>query len=188
MKNNLHSPKIRLSDEIKRLEEVCQKESICLEDLMKALGLRGHAFLTLFFAFPFLLPIPVPGLSILFGIVIAFIGFQMAIGKDPWVPTRWKKRPVSTKIILAVLKGAEKILSKLEKIVKPRGKFLHSMPWTKSVVGMMISICGLFLALPLPPGTNLPPGACVILMSLGYLEKDDVFNKCLHSFSYISNS
>jgi hypothetical protein len=43
-------------------------------------------------AFPFCTPIPLPGFSLPFGLVIAIIGLRLALGQKPWLPrTCWTR-------------------------------------------------------------------------------------------------
>lgn len=165
----------KLSEEFAHLQEICKGQRVTYLTLVRVLRERGHALITLFFCFPFMLPVPVPGLSVLFGAVICYAGVRMMLGLKPWLPRRWLKRPLPINILIPVLKASEKVLARVEKIVKPRGKFFAHHPWSHAVSAGMIAFCGLLLALPLPPGTNFPPGLCVVFLSIGLLEEDGLF-------------
>ena len=165
----------RLSSELARLVSLCDEESITLRRLTEAMGTRGHALLALFLGFPFLLPIPLPGLSIFFGACIAISGGRMALGKGPWFPRSWMNRPLPVSILRKILRTGEKLMSRLEVWIKPRGAFFHAYPWVRPMNGLMIASCGLLLALPLPPGTNFPPAAAIVLLATGSLEEDGLF-------------
>jgi hypothetical protein len=164
--------KIRLSDELKRMAEECSKGPVTVFELLKTLGAQGHSLVSLFFAFPFLLPMPLPGLSIPFGLVIAFAGFQMVMQKKPWLPDFLLRKELSSEMIGKVLNTSSKILKKMERFFKPRGHLFHSHPWLNRFNGLLIAFCGITLALPLPPGTNFPPAFAIVLLSIGALEKD----------------
>ncbi len=165
----------RLSSELLRLKDVCNQNKISLYDLIENMSARSHAFLTLVFAIPFLFPIPIPGLSVLFGVVIIFAGVAMGIGKKPWLPKKLLNREVSTHLFQKIFEYGVKGSQRLEKFVKPRGSFVLRHPWMRAMNGFMIAFCGLLLALPLPPGTNFPPAIAVLLLSIGSLEEDAVF-------------
>jgi hypothetical protein len=165
----------RLSGELGRLALLCHGDSITLRRLTDAMGIRGHALLTLFLSFPFLLPIPLPGLSLFFGACIAIAGSRMALGKAHWFPKSWMERPLSARILLRIFLTSEKLMRRLEVWVKPRGAFFHAYWWVRPLNGILIACCGVFLALPLPPGTNFPPAVAIILLSTGSLEEDGVF-------------
>lgn len=165
----------RLSSELLRLKNICSQNKISLYDLIENMTARSHAFLTLVFAIPFLFPIPIPGLSVLFGVVIIFAGAAMGMGKKPWLPKKLLHREVSTHLFQKIFEYGVKGSQRLEKFVKPRGSFVLKHPWMRAMNGFMIAFCGFLLALPLPPGTNFPPAIAVLLLSIGSLEEDAVF-------------
>ncbi|MEK6705215.1 MAG: exopolysaccharide biosynthesis protein [Bdellovibrionota bacterium] len=171
----------RLSFEFERLRHLCQQKDIRLHELLDSLTSRSHALLTLIFALPFLLPLPLPGLSIFFGLIIALAGGAIAAGKKPWLPKIFLQKKVSGHLLGKVIDQGEKASKLLEKIVRPRGTFLLRHPWFRKFNGLVMAICGIFLSLPLPPGTNFPPALAVVLLSVGSLEEDIVILVIGHS-------
>ncbi|MBI4404334.1 MAG: exopolysaccharide biosynthesis protein [Deltaproteobacteria bacterium] len=165
----------KLSAELARLGALCNAQSVTLRSLTKAMGTRGHALLSLFLGFPFLFPIPLPGLSIFFGACIVVTGALMAMGKPLWFPKSWMERPLSANLLRKVFQGGEKMMLRLEVWIKPRGAFIHAYPWIKALHGSMFAVCGALLALPLPPGTNFPPALAILLLAIGSLEEDGAF-------------
>lgn len=165
----------RLSFEFLKLKTLCDQDVVSLGVLINSMTERSHAILTLVFGCPFLLPIPMPGVSVVFGLIIMLIGTAMALGKPPWIPQKFLKREVSSQILRKVFEGGFKLSQKLEKYIKPRGVFILRHPWINRMNGALIAACGLLLALPFPPGTNFPPGTAIILLSLGSLEEDILF-------------
>jgi len=163
-----------LADEFHILAVHCRKDKLTLGELADLLAERGHALLTLMLSFPFMLPIPLPGLSIIFGLILASLGVLMAVGQKPWIPKKWRARQLSPELIGRLLATAEKIMRRIEKLIKPRGKWLTRFHGTRALNGFLIATCGILLALPLPPGTNFPPGISCALISLGILEDDGV--------------
>jgi len=135
---------------------------------------RGHLLVSLIFCLPFLLPIPVPGLSILFGLVISASAFGVIIGKPPWLPASWKKKVISKPMLEKLTKHGIKTAEYIEKVFRPRGKSFLKYWWVEKASAVAILLCGLLLALPLPPGTNFPPAFAIILLSLASIEKDTV--------------
>lgn len=165
----------KLSAELARLKELCSHDTISLHTLILSMTSRSHAVLTLFFALPFLLPIPLPGLSVLFGMIIFMAGIAMALNKKPWLPKRLLSKEVSSSVFEKVFERGIKISQRLEKVVRPRGSFLMRHPGMRPMSGFIIAVCGLLLALPLPPGTNFPPATAILLLSIGSLEEDALF-------------
>lgn len=165
----------RLSEELHRLAGLCEGDTVTLRGLTDTMGARGHALVALMLGLPFLLPIPLPGLSVFFGICIAIAGTRMALGLGVWFPKRWIDRPLSPKLLHRVFRAGGRLMRRLERWIRPRGAFFHAYPWVRPVTGFMIAGCGLFLALPFPPGTNFPPGIAILLLSTGSLEEDGIF-------------
>jgi len=165
----------KLSTELQRLESLCRSSNITFGTLLKNLSSRGHALVTLLLSFPFFLPIPIPGASILFGLVIAIAGFRMSLGKGPWIPKRWLSRQIPATFLSKVFRAGAQVMKRVELVAKPRGRMFHTQPGLVILNGALIGVCGLLLALPLPPGTNFPPAIAIALLSIGILEEDGVF-------------
>lgn len=167
--------KHRLSAELADLAVLCDGERITLRILTSAMGTRGHALFSLFLTLPFLLPIPVPGLSIFFGLCIAIAGSRMAMLRPPWFPKRWMDKPLPAPFFRKTFQSGHLLMKKLEFWIKPRGKFFHRYDFVKVLNGILIAFCGALLALPLPPGTNFPPALAILFLSIGSLEEDGIF-------------
>jgi hypothetical protein len=120
-------------------------------------------------------PIPLPGLSMIFGLIIAAAGLRMAQGSGPWVPERWKNRSLPGRRLEKIFAAGAAFLRRCERVLKPRGRWLTAHPWTQRVNGGAIAFCGLLLAAPAPPGTNFPPAFAILLLSVGTLEEDLLF-------------
>ncbi len=165
----------KLSREFQRLENLCQGETITFRKLLEGVTTREHALLSLFLSIPFLFLIPLPGISTLFGIIIMVAGYRMALAKKLWIPKRWLDRPLPASRMRKIFSIGEKIVKKMEKVVQPRGKYFLTHPWVERFNGVLLVICGAFLALLLPPGFNFPPAVAILFMSVGILEDDGIF-------------
>ncbi len=120
-----------------------------------------------------LIAIPFFGLSTPFGLAIALVGFQLAIGLPrPWLPKRARRRELSMAMldrVLGILGRRTKFLAKStrrrwERILIPR------------LVGLGIVLLGLGLALPLPiPGSNMIFLIPLFVYAVGLLERDGVW-------------
>jgi hypothetical protein len=147
---------------------------IAIGTALERLGERGHALSVLVFGAPFLFPLPLPGLSMPFGVVLLVVGTRMSRGLGPWLPPRWARREIPASTARGMVRAAERILGVVECMARPRGRWNGRRAAT-TLNGFAIATCGALLALPLPPGTNFPPASAALLISLGILEEDDVF-------------
>ncbi len=166
---------MRLSEEFHRLSVDCADKEMNARELVEFIGPRSRALISLIFSVPFLLFIPLPGLSTLLGLLIAVCGYSIAFKKGIWVPKWMLKKKISGKLLCQTFQKGETILLKIEKAFRPRGLFLTKQPLVKRLNGFLIFFCALILMLPLPPGTNFPPGLTIFLLSIGILEEDGLF-------------
>lgn len=147
-----------------------------LGEVMELMRHRSYSFLLILLCLPFCTPIPLPGLSTPFGLVVALIGFRLALGQAPWVPQRMQQIQLPAKLLPRVLMAAEKLIVRLEYLLKPRCAAVFKLPLLVNGMGLMILIAGALLLLPLPiPFTNLAPALTVILLAFAMIEKDGYF-------------
>lgn len=165
----------RLSEEFRRLAELSSGETVTLRALLGEMGPRDHALLTLMLSASFLHPIPMPGVSQLFGLLMFYAGSRMARGLGPRFPKRWLDRPIPAKFLSVVFGAFARITSWFEHLVKPRGKFLAAHPGTRRANGVGLCIIGGLILLPLPPPTNFPPAIAGFVLSAGIAEDDLLF-------------
>src|SRR5262245_3345927 len=67
----------RFSEELNALAARFGDQPVCLGDLLAATQGRGYNLLLVLIALPFLTPVPLPGFSIPFGLVVACLGARM---------------------------------------------------------------------------------------------------------------
>ena len=147
-------------------------DHLTVGQLVDDLHKRGHMVVSLIFAAPFLLPIPMPGLSTVFGAVILLAAIQMTLGQDPWLPQKWRRHTVPITIVEKTLSLLAKVLRRIEFIFKPRLLGLASGRYANQFNGVALIILAVLLALPMPPGFNAPPAMAIILLAIGVLEQD----------------
>lgn len=164
----------KLSEEIARLIQQFELRSVTLRELIAVLEGRAYDLLLLLLALPFLLPIPLPGLSVALGTVIALIAFRLMLGQRPWLPQRLLDTKLPPKFFPVLLGSARRILRAFELLLRPRMLWLTAPPLPR-MHAMIIFFAAVVLLLPLPPGTNFPPAVVIVVMSGGLLERDGLF-------------
>ena len=146
-------------------------ERISVGAMLKLLEDRSIWALLLVLALPMIVPIPLPGLSVPFGACMALISAQLAIGRDrAWVPERLARRSVGVATLTKVVRSALPILRHLEKIVRPRKRWLAGN-WMRIPIGIICLVLAVIIALPIPLG-HFVPGMAISLFSLGMMERD----------------
>lgn len=165
----------RLSEVIERLIAEFHTRAVTLREVIVVLEGRAYNLLMLLLALPFLLPLPLPGLSTLLGSVIAVIALRLTLGQKPWLPKRLLDRELPPKFFPTLLGGARRVLRFLEVMLKPRMLWLTGSALIRQLHAFVILLASLVLLLPLPPGTNFPPALCIVVMAGGLLERDGRF-------------
>ena len=61
---------VRLSEIIRHLSLLCKRDDLTIGEFLRELNVYGHMLVCLIFSVPFLFPVPLPGLSTIFGFVI----------------------------------------------------------------------------------------------------------------------
>ncbi len=164
----------RLSSEFRRIHELASASPLSLGAILVHLEHRGHALFTLFLAGPFLLPLPLPGLSVPFGLLIVLFAVALGWNSRPLLPKAWLRREIPQKTLLRFSLIASRFFARFERLFKPRLTGLIEFRAGRFLIALMIAICGLLLALPLPPGTNAPPAVAIACLSIGFLERDGI--------------
>jgi hypothetical protein len=166
---------LRFSEELMILEEKSQKK-VSIGDIMALLNERAYTFLLLLLSLPFIQPIPFPGLSTPFGLVIALIGVGFLLGQKPWLPDRLLKIELPKTFLAVALQVMRRLAGILEVVLRPRIISLLANRSMQRLQGFCILGSGLLLCLPLPiPFTNMLPAVTVIVFAGATLGKDGFF-------------
>ena len=165
-----------LSRELAILEGESRQRRINIGDVIALLDERAYTFLLVLLSLPFIQPIPIPGLSTPFGVVIALLGIGLLVGRKPWLPDRLLKIQLPEKFLAAALKVMRRLVLLLEMVLRPRIAFLVVNPAMRRLQGFCILVSGVLLCLPLPiPFTNMLPAVTVIAFSCSTLGTDGFF-------------
>ena len=80
------TPPKKLSEELIELRERVAERAVTIRELLYVLKGRAYMLLVILLTLPFLLPVPLPGLSTPFGLAIILICLRLALGQRPWLP------------------------------------------------------------------------------------------------------
>ncbi|HTO03316.1 MAG TPA: exopolysaccharide biosynthesis protein [Opitutus sp.] len=166
----------KLSEDLALILREFEVETVTLREVMAVLHGRGYVLLVMLLALPFSTPIPLPGLSTPFGMVIALIGVRLALGQKPWLPQRLLDTRLSPRFFVRVFAAARKILRGFEYFLRPRLLWITGSPRLLQLHAVPIVLCSVLLLLPLPiPFSNMIPAFSILLLSAGLLERDGAF-------------
>jgi hypothetical protein len=120
------------------------------------------------------LPLPTGGATHVFEIIAVLLAVQLIAGRDHiWLPERWRRLELAGPRQRRFIAGLMKMIRRLERISRPRLRFLFDHRLSNIVFGLLViaGCTGAFLA---PPFTGLDtlPALGVVLLSLGVLLED----------------
>lgn len=159
--------------QLKELAHRVGEQPIRLHELAAVFRGRAANVLLILLALPFLTPVPLPLLSVPFGIIIASFGLCMALRRKPWLPARLGDRQLPGGALALILSAAGRVIAWLERLARPRWIYAEHLRVIRRLNGMLIAVAGCLLLLPLPiPFSNFFPAAAVVLLALGGLQRD----------------
>lgn len=164
----------RLSVELQRFffEEERPLGKVTLVDILRLAGERTFGFLFVLLAFPSALPIPAPGYSVPFGILLFLLAVQLIAGrKTPWFPEKFKQRSLEVTQVQGVLKVGLPWLKRIEAVSRPRLLPVCTSPPGRIVIGVAIALMSISMMIPIP-GTNTAPAIGIFVTGFGLLDDD----------------
>ncbi len=148
-------------------------ERVTLGDMVAFLGDRSIGGLLLVLAFPMALPVPAPGISVVFGVPLIVISAQLALGyRTAWLPARLALRSISRSAFSTIVERMLPTLRRLERIVRPRVGWLGG-PWTRVPMGIICLVLAIIITLPVSLG-HVVPGTAISILALGLIQRDGV--------------
>jgi hypothetical protein len=120
------------------------------------------------------LPLPTGGATHVFEIIAIVLAAQLVAGRDHiWLPKRWRSLELAGDRQQRFIAGLMRLIRRLERISRPRLRFLFEHRLSNIVFGVLViaGSLGAFLA---PPFTGLDtlPALGVVLLSLAVLLED----------------
>ncbi|NJL79773.1 MAG: exopolysaccharide biosynthesis protein [Richelia sp. RM2_1_2] len=163
----------KLSNELNRFFfEEERTSTVSLEDILELAGERIFGFLFVILALPSALPVPAPGYSIPFGILMFLLAVQLIIGRQiPWLPQKMVNYRIKLLTVQKFVKGGIPWLKKIEAVSRPRLPFVCTTLPGKVIIGIAIGLMSIFMMIPIP-GTNTLPAIGILVTGFGLLEDD----------------
>lgn len=162
----------RLSELLSQLMQGTDGE-LSLQHVVDRTGGRGSYLLLVFLCLPFTTPIPLPGVSTVFGIVIGWIALAGSGSRGLRLPGWLGRTRISVARQQLVLRASRRLVGWIEKVVRPRRSRWLGSAVSRRVHGLLLAFLASLLLLPLPvPFTNSLPGYGIILTSTCLMERD----------------
>jgi hypothetical protein len=149
---------------------------VTLADILKLAGERTFGFLFVLLALPSALPIPAPGYSIPFGVVLVVLAGQLIIGRQrPWLPQGWQSKGFEVKKVQAFVKAGVPWLRRIELLSRPRLTYICKTPTGRVIMGIAIALMAISMMIPIP-GTNTLPAIGIFITGFGLLDDDGLIS------------
>jgi hypothetical protein len=149
-------------------------DSITLGEVFERIGDRGFGLLLLVLSLPSALPVPAPGYSTPFGVLLSVLALQMMAGRrTPWLPKRAAGIRLRGGFVEAMLAFLGKFFGKVEFLIKPRLRWVGSRGGLFLLGTLVLVMAGLMI-LPIPL-TNTAPAFVIFLIGVGLSEDDGAF-------------
>ena len=163
----------RLSVELEQFFfDEARSEQVTLADLLNLAEERTFGFLFILLALPSALPIPAPGYSMPFGVVILVLAVQLIGGRHrPWLPKSWQAKGFGLAKVQAVMKAGLPWLRRIEVLSRPRLKPVCASRGGRVVLGLGIALMAMCMLIPIP-GTNTLPAIGIFVTGFGLLDDD----------------
>ena len=162
----------KLSDE---LQEWLEGEGDrTLGALVDAFGEKSFAILFVVLLGVPALPLPTGGATHVFEVIAVLLAAQLVAGRSAvWLPQRWLRLELAGPKQQRFLAGLMRLIRRLERISKPRGRRLFDHRLSQAVFGLLV-ILGSVAAFLAPPFTGLDtlPALGVVLIALGVILED----------------
>jgi hypothetical protein len=167
------SDSVSLSQKLSQFAQSLPQDGLGVGDLVKQLGRDGLLLLCMVLSLPFLLPVSIPGVSTVFGLLILFIGLAELLRMPIWLPGKVARYRLTRERLQEILKLGAKWVQRLEGWVKPR---MHALtaPHMQRFNGAMLTAGAGLLMMPLAiiPFSNTLPALACIFLAAGMLSRD----------------
>jgi len=166
----LESPRRTLSHNLKELLEL-PGDQLSVRTIAEQVGDKGFGLLLAILSLPSALPVPAPGYSTPFGILLVLLGAQLVAGRStPWLPAKALKKEVTKEFARKVFGAGTKMLRLTEKLIRPRMQWINSVGG-RAFLGVVVLFMGSLMILPIPM-TNTFPAMVIFLIGVSLSEDD----------------
>jgi hypothetical protein len=162
-----------LSRQMLAILEKAQGNDMTLGSILATFSRSSHAAMIVFLSFPLCLPVGIPVLTAVLGLILALIGFLLAIGREIWIPKSIEAKIVSYKSLSYVIERLLRVSKRMERWFHPRILFFVTNSKMMRIHGLFILLMGLTASFPIPlPLNNLVAAFPILLLGLSLLERD----------------
>jgi hypothetical protein len=173
----LHNPETTLAGTLRQAAQAIRSERVTLRELLEIIGEQGMLVFCIILTIPFLLPVSIPGVSTVFGIVMVLIGIGVALNRVPWLPRRLMESSIAAAHLIPALERGARVFVRLDRLIRPRLLILTHSATVNRLNGFALTGAAVLLMAPLGaiPLTNTLPAIAILCLAAGMLQRDGVF-------------
>ncbi|MCC6453888.1 MAG: exopolysaccharide biosynthesis protein [Caldilineaceae bacterium] len=177
MSTQFSDTEVSLGTALRQIIDSIEGEQITLRDLLSLIGEQGLLLFCIVLTLPFMLPVSIPGVSTVFGLVIILIGVSLVLNRLPWLPARLMDRSISNEHLIPTLEKGVQLFQRMERWMKPRLIKVTTGAFANRLNGLALTAAGVLLLFPLSfvPFSNTLPAVAILLFALGMLQRDGYF-------------
>lgn len=149
-------------------------ERITIAQVAEKLSDKGFGLLLILFAFPMAIPLPYPpGFTTILGLPLLLFSWQMCMGwPNIKLPKMLAEKTLKTVHLRVAIEKSLKYFKMIEWLFKPRFQIFDSK-FGEQIIGFFCLLCSVCITLPVLFG-NAIPSLAILIMALGFMEKDGV--------------
>jgi hypothetical protein len=153
-----------------------EEECITMGSILELVERDGLLILCIFLTLPFMVPVSIPGVSTIFGLIILLIGLSIMFDFVLRLPGGMMAKRIPVNKLRHALEKGTVWVHRLEKVSRPRIPALTHGSTLNRVNGLMLVIAAALLMAPFGfvPFSNTLPGLAVLFLAIGMLQRDGV--------------
>lgn len=138
---------------------------------------RGIYLVFIWLSLPFVVPVSLPGTSVVVGLIMMFMCWSLLSGRDGKLPSFIGDRALPLNRESKLYRGSMGFLKWLERWIKPRKNDWIRSQALSTLNVLLLGFLAFLLVCPVPgviPFTNALPSYAIIAVAAGVMEKDGV--------------
>lgn len=140
-------------------------------ELVDTMGDRGFGLLLVILSLPSALPVPAPGYSTPFGLVLSVLAIQMLMARSkPSLPGRARRLEIQRPLANRLLGAGLRFLGWTERLIRPRMEWIGSRAG-RVFFGGVVLMMAILMIFPIPL-TNTFPAMVIFLTGVAFCERD----------------
>jgi len=150
---------------------------VTLREMLNVIGREGMLLFCIILTLPFMVPVSIPGVSTVFGLIIGLVGVGIMTNHPPWLPDRILRKKFQADRLRSALEKGAVWIHRLGRISRPSIPVLTRGMGMARINGLVLIKGALLLMAPLGliPFSNTLPGLAILFLAVGVLQRDGRF-------------